>query len=109
MDVAARGIAPYNNSFETLVKDLKQFRRNGYRVLLLSGSRTRAKRLAEDLRDYFELIGVTADRFTAITFRCDDIERVEQIVKNSSVSLYRKRDNRLWFRTGQETILEFES
>ncbi len=27
------------------------FRRNGYRVLLLSGSRTRAKRLAEDLRD----------------------------------------------------------
>ena len=51
MDVAARSVAPYNNSFETLVKDLKQFRRNGYRVLLLSGSRTRAKRLAEDLRD----------------------------------------------------------
>ena len=51
MDVAARSIAPYNNSFETLVKDLKQFRKNGYRVLLLSGSRTRAKRLAEDLRD----------------------------------------------------------
>ena len=51
IDVAARNVAPYNNSFETLVKDLKQFRKNGYRVLLLSGSRTRAKRLAEDLRD----------------------------------------------------------
>ena len=49
MDVAARNLAPYNNSFEALVKDLKLFRKNGYRVLLLSGSRTRAKRLAEDL------------------------------------------------------------
>ena len=51
IDVAARSIAPYNNSFEALVKDLKQFKKNGSRVLLLSGSRTRAKRLAEDLRD----------------------------------------------------------
>ncbi len=51
MDVSARNVAPYNNSFEQLVKDLKQFRKGGYRVLLLSGSRTRAKRLAEDLRD----------------------------------------------------------
>ncbi len=51
VDVSARNVAPYNNSFEALVKDLKQFKRKGYRVLLLSGSRTRAKRLAEDLRD----------------------------------------------------------
>ena len=51
LTVMARNVAPYNNSFETLVKDLKQYRKNGYRVLLLSGSRTRAKRLAEDLRD----------------------------------------------------------
>ncbi|HBA47028.1 MAG TPA: transcription-repair coupling factor, partial [Lachnospiraceae bacterium] len=50
-DISARNVAPYNNSFEALVKDLKMFRRNGYRVLLLSGSRMRAKRLAEDLRD----------------------------------------------------------
>ena len=51
LDVGARNVAPYNNSFEALVKDLKQYKKNGYRVLLLSGSRTRAKRLAEDLRD----------------------------------------------------------
>lgn len=51
IDVAARSVAPYNNSFEALVKDLKQFKKSGSRVLLLSGSRTRAKRLAEDLRD----------------------------------------------------------
>ena len=50
-DIAARSIASYNNSFEALVKDLKVFKKKGYRVLLLSGSRTRAKRLAEDLRD----------------------------------------------------------
>lgn len=50
-DINARNIAPYNNSFDSLVKDLKQYKKNGYRVLLLSGSRTRAKRLAEDLRE----------------------------------------------------------
>ncbi len=50
-DLAARSVAPYNNSFEALLKDLKLFKKKGYRVLLLSGSRTRAKRLAEDLRD----------------------------------------------------------
>ena len=56
LDMASRSVAAYNNSFETLVKDLTMFRKKGYRVLLLSGSRTRAKRLAEDLRD----MGLTA-------------------------------------------------
>lgn len=50
-DINARNLAPYHNSFEALVKDLKQYRKKGYRVLLLSGSRTRARRLAEDLRE----------------------------------------------------------
>lgn len=50
-DINARNIAPYNNSFEALIRDLKQYRKQGYRVLLLSGSRTRAKRLAEDIRE----------------------------------------------------------
>ena len=35
-----------------LTQDLKRLKRNGYRAVLISGSRTRAKRLAEDLRDY---------------------------------------------------------
>ena len=59
VDIAARNIAPYNNSFEALVKDLKKYKKNGYRVLLLSGSRTRARRLAEDLRNT-EDAGLTA-------------------------------------------------
>ena len=47
-----RRVNPYNSSFETLTRDLKRLKREKYRVVLLSGSRIRAKRLAEDLRDY---------------------------------------------------------
>ena len=50
--IQSKGVNPYNNSFELLTRDLKRLKRTGYRVVLLSGSRTRAKRLAEDLRDY---------------------------------------------------------
>lgn len=50
-DIQARSLSSYNNSFEALVKDLGHYKRKGYRILLLSGSRTRAKRLAEDLRE----------------------------------------------------------
>lgn len=50
--IHSKSVNPYNNSFEMLTRDLKRLKRNGSRVILLSGSRTRAKRLAEDLRDY---------------------------------------------------------
>lgn len=49
--VQARSLSSYNNSFDSLVRDLKAYKRKGYRILLLSGSRTRARRLAEDLRE----------------------------------------------------------
>lgn len=45
----SKTVNPYNNSFELLVKDLNRYKKNGCRVILLSSSRTRAKRLAEDL------------------------------------------------------------
>lgn len=47
--VESKTVNPYNNSFELLVKDLKRYKKQGYRAVLLSSSRTRAKRLAEDL------------------------------------------------------------
>ncbi len=47
--VQARSIGSYQGSFELLVKDLLQYKKKGYAVILLSGSRTRARRLAEDL------------------------------------------------------------
>ncbi len=50
-DIPVKSIASYNNSFEALIKDLKRYKKNGYRVLLLSGSRTRAMRLAGDLQE----------------------------------------------------------
>lgn len=43
------GVSSYNGSVPELMRDLKRFRKNGYRVLLLSGSKTRAKRIAEDI------------------------------------------------------------
>lgn len=49
--VQVKSVAPYNNSFETLTKDLATYKKNGYRILLISGSRTRAERLAKDLTD----------------------------------------------------------
>lgn len=46
-----KSINAYNNSFELLVKDLHQYKKQGYRIALLSGSRTRAERLAKDLQE----------------------------------------------------------
>lgn len=47
-----KNVNSYQNSFEILIKDLKRWKKEKYRVVLLSGSRTRASRLAGDLREY---------------------------------------------------------
>ncbi len=49
-NISARTVNAYNRSFELLLKDLQQYRRKKYQVILLSGSRTRAKHLCEDLQ-----------------------------------------------------------
>lgn len=41
----------YQNHFELLVADMKKWQKDGYRILLLSASSTRAKRLAKELED----------------------------------------------------------
>ena len=46
-----KSVNAYNNSFELLVKDLHQYKKQGYRIALLSGSRIRAERLAKDLQE----------------------------------------------------------
>ena len=48
-DITVRSVNPYNNNFELLVSDLNKWKREGYRILLLSSSRTRAGRLSDDL------------------------------------------------------------
>ena len=45
-----RSIQSYNNSFESLLKDLKAYQKKQYRIVVASPSVTRAKRLAEDMR-----------------------------------------------------------
>ncbi|MBE5872398.1 MAG: transcription-repair coupling factor [Lachnospiraceae bacterium] len=47
--VEARSINSYQNSFEALCADLKRYKKQKYRVILLCPSRTRAVRLTEDL------------------------------------------------------------
>lgn len=47
--IHVKSVSAYNNSFELLIADLKKYKKNGYRLILLSGSKTRAKRLAEDI------------------------------------------------------------
>ncbi len=47
-----QAVKSYNSNFELMTEDLKRWTKNGYRVLVLSPSRTRAKRLSENLREY---------------------------------------------------------
>ena len=49
--LTVKSINAYNSSFELLVKELKQYKKQGYQIALLSGSRTRAERLAKDLSE----------------------------------------------------------
>jgi transcription-repair coupling factor (superfamily II helicase) len=58
--VDAGNLSPYNNQFELLVEDLKKYKKQKYAVLILSPSRTRGQRLAENLREY-ELNAVFSD------------------------------------------------
>ena len=49
--IETKSVQSYNNSFEQLIKDLKRYQKKEYRILVVSPSVTRAKRLAEDMRD----------------------------------------------------------
>ncbi len=46
-----QNVNSYHNNFDLLVKDLIRYKKQGYRVVLLSNSRTRTARLAQDLRE----------------------------------------------------------
>ncbi len=50
--IEGRTVFSYEGHFDALIHDLRQRKKEGWRVVLLSGSRTRAERLAGDLRDY---------------------------------------------------------
>ena len=49
VSIEARTMSPFNKSFDALENELSSYRKKGYRTILISPSRTRAKRLAQDL------------------------------------------------------------
>ncbi len=49
--VEVKSINSYNNHFEMLVSDLHRYKKNGFRAFLISGSKSRAVRLAKDLQE----------------------------------------------------------
>lgn len=79
MELRAEGLTPaqscffqvhsvnaYNSSFELLSKDLKSYKKRKYRVILMCSSRTRAERMAEDLRQEELNAFFTADTDRAV-------------------------------------------
>ena len=50
--LSVKNVNSYQNGFELLISDLARWKKEKYRVVLLAGSRTRASRLAGDLREY---------------------------------------------------------
>ncbi len=62
-----RTVNSYNGSFSSLLADLKKYKREKYRVIILSGSSTRAKRLADNITE----AGMTA-------FFTEDRDRVQE-------------------------------
>jgi transcription-repair coupling factor (superfamily II helicase) len=51
VNFSVKSINPYHKSMEILEKDLKAWSNNNYQILLLTGSKTRAERLAYELNE----------------------------------------------------------
>lgn len=64
-DISAKSVPSYQGSFEGLCKDLERYKKSKFSVLVVSASRTRARRLAEDLTEQ-----------GLITFYSEDSNRV---------------------------------
>lgn len=67
-DFAASSISTYNNSFEYLAEDLKKYEKKKYMIVLVSSSRSRAERIAKDLKE----LGVRAVYAADVNEREDD-------------------------------------
>ena len=48
--IMCKSVGPYNNQYPMLLKDLQRWKKDKSRVILLSASRTRGRRLAEELQ-----------------------------------------------------------
>lgn len=50
--IHVKSISSYNNKFEVLIEDVKRYRKNRYKIILVCSSRTRAERISSDFMDY---------------------------------------------------------
>ena len=50
-ELRVKSVAPYLNSFSELLKDIKKYKSEKYKILLFCASKTRALRLVDDLRN----------------------------------------------------------
>lgn len=55
VSISMRNISPYNNNFELLAKDLARYKKEGWRVVILCSSHSKAQRLADTLFQEFSL------------------------------------------------------
>ena len=60
--IEAKSISSYKGHFDMLLADLMVYKKKGYRIVLLSPSRTRAKKMAEDIRSNDIMAIYTEDR-----------------------------------------------
>ncbi len=61
--LTVKSVSPYNKNFDMLVKDLKDWKERKYRIILISSSKSRAKRLSQDLLE-FDLNAFYSEDFT---------------------------------------------
>ncbi|MBQ8412629.1 MAG: transcription-repair coupling factor, partial [Lachnospiraceae bacterium] len=60
--ISTKGLVSYNNSFETLISDIQKWNKKQYRIIILSPSGTRGKRIAKDRRDNDLMANCTEDK-----------------------------------------------
>lgn len=60
--IDAKGLLSYNNSFEELMKDIEKYKKKDYRILIVSPSATRGRRIAKNLQDNDILTYFTENR-----------------------------------------------
>lgn len=51
-DLTVKPVNTYRSDFNLLTKDVASYKKLGYRIIIVTGSRTRGARLAKDLTDY---------------------------------------------------------
>ena len=75
VEMLVRSVNPYHNSFDSLIKDMTYWLEHDYRIMLLSGSKTRANRMVEMLRErdikaytYFEQEGAIEKGTVAVSY-----------------------------------------